>query len=80
MAYNGYGAGYPDDAMDIETTGPKVTVREVRLPLYTFSYLYLNPLPQGNPRPCRLRPPIHLPQSGQLPPSCHPSRSPHRRH
>jgi hypothetical protein len=29
MAYNGYG-GYDDDAMDgIETSGPKVTVREV---------------------------------------------------
>jgi hypothetical protein len=31
MAFNGYGGGYNDDAMDIEVTGPKVTVREVRL-------------------------------------------------
>lgn len=30
MAYNGYN-GYGDDAMDIESTGPKVTVREVYL-------------------------------------------------
>lgn len=29
MAYNGYG-GY-DDPMDVESSGPKVTVREVRI-------------------------------------------------
>jgi hypothetical protein len=31
MAYNGYN-GYADDHMDIETSGPKVVVREVRSP------------------------------------------------
>lgn len=30
MAYNGYGNGYGDDQMDIDASGPKVTVREVR--------------------------------------------------
>lgn len=38
MAYNGYN-GYGDDGMDIESSGPKVTVREVgccrRILLYT---------------------------------------------
>jgi hypothetical protein len=29
MAFNSYNATYNDDAMDIEVTGPKVTVREV---------------------------------------------------
>jgi hypothetical protein len=31
MAYNGYSNGYGDDQMDIDASGPKVTVREVRL-------------------------------------------------
>jgi hypothetical protein len=31
MAYNGFN-GYADDHMDIETSGPKVVVREVRPP------------------------------------------------
>jgi hypothetical protein len=31
MAYNSYN-GYGDDQMDIETSGPKVVVREVRSP------------------------------------------------
>jgi hypothetical protein len=31
MAYSGYN-GYGDDHMDIETSGPKVVVREVRSP------------------------------------------------
>ncbi|KAL9627237.1 MAG: hypothetical protein Q9164_007664 [Protoblastenia rupestris] len=28
MAFNGYSGAYNEDAMDIEATGPKVTVRE----------------------------------------------------
>ena len=30
MAYNGYNNGYGDDQMDIDASGPKVTVREAR--------------------------------------------------
>ena len=30
MAFNSYTGAYNDDAMDIEVTGPKVTVREVK--------------------------------------------------
>jgi hypothetical protein len=34
MAFNGYTNGYGDDQMDIDASGPKVTVREVRLELF----------------------------------------------
>jgi hypothetical protein len=30
MAYDGYSNGYGDDQMDIDASGPKITVREVR--------------------------------------------------
>lgn len=41
MAYNGYG-GYGDDQMDIETSGPRVVVREVR-PSRLFLYRTSHP-------------------------------------
>jgi hypothetical protein len=44
MAYNGFN-GYADDQMDIETSGPKVVVREVRS---SRSHLYLSIIAVGN--------------------------------
>ena len=87
MAYNGYSGAYNEDGMDIEATGPKVTVREVRClfsslpspsPSTFFHPHILKHSITGHSRPRRFRPTIHLSQPSQLPSPRHPSRSPHR--
>lgn len=47
MAYIGFGGAYNEDGMDIEATGPKVTVREVRC-LFSTLTLNLNILPSSH--------------------------------
>ena len=76
MAYNGYN-GLHDDVMDgVETSGPKVTVREVSQTTADLCLVSIW-LPTGRTRSMRFCPTIMLPCSSKLLAPCHARRNPY---